>query len=317
MQPSPVEFDRLIVLVNAKSSRAARVHRRIAELNEAYPGKVVMEYLEDAGTTSKLLQEIKPTPEDIVIPAGGDGTVNTVIQCLLDPKAPKTFRKVRVLPFGTGRMNDVARMLNGRHLANPLYVLRHGHELPIYPLSCVCTPLSGKAAPVQKTSVYSVGFGYSAALSKLYNTAEFRTGQKQRTLMAREKELFRASLEVLQQLPHFDIEQNGVRRSVLEALAVSGHLLGGYCRLPAKLSQEQFFFDMSDNKSFAYTVRTIAELMTNRVSTGQLTTNAEFTLLEPILGHVGGETFEPPAPCHVAITHHKQPLIVIATNPKA
>lgn len=314
---SPIIFKRLVVLQNPSSSNAEQASKIIAALKKSHPRKVAVLTIaqSDAANVATLKNNLRLG--DILLPFGGDGTISGVVQWLLGPDMPVALRRTPVLPVGTGRMNDVARMLNGKFYRNPRHALSHGRVLKVYPLSCVCTPLTDSAKPLAKLAIYTLGFGYSGTCSLTWNDPEFRATIKKRTAMTRPIEFFKAGTSILRDAPYFDVSYRGKRQSILDVTVAVGHIFGGYYRMPARLSQRKFYFVLSDDKSFLGTMRTIAELATNRFTSGESTTNANFTLHEPVMAHVGGETFMPPAPCNVAISLHKEPILMIATSTKA
>jgi diacylglycerol kinase family enzyme len=309
-----VDFERLVVILNPKSSNAKTAERKVAELGETYPGRVITENIGDTAEDNLNLLNRHLKPGDILVPAGGDGTISHLADHLLRPETPKNLRKAPILLLGTGRMNDIARMLNGEYYNDPEYVLRHGRKLKIYPITCTMTPLNPGGKPHIITALHSIGFGYSAEASKTYNEPGFRARQQKRYLVTREIELFKVSAEILKNAKYFDITYRGRKRKVLDITAANGSYIGKYYRLPSRLDRREFYFAISDDKSFLHTVRTIVELMTNSYSGGRITTRVAFILHKPVLAHIGGETFKTSTPCEVEIAVSKEPLIMITTS---
>lgn len=314
---APIQFERLVALSNPRSSNADKVAKITAALEKAYPGKVVERAIGQTDVENVNLLKDTLKIGDILLVCGGDGTIGTVIEYLFDPAVPKELRQTPVLPVGTGRMNDVARMVNGRYADDPLYVLRKGRTVAVYPLVCTCVPLEGTGGAITRTVLYNVGFGYSGAGSEAMNDPAFRAKIQRLMPMTRTVEFFKIGATVLKDAPYFDITHRGKRRAVLEVIAANGHILGGYYRVPVRLSQKEFYFTISDDKSFLRTVRTVAELVTNRFKGGEAKTSASFILHDHVTAQFGGETFTPPTPCKVTIKHHEDPVILLATSPKA
>jgi diacylglycerol kinase family enzyme len=313
----PIVFKRLVLLHNPHSSNADRAEKIIAALKKIYPRKVCTLILAETDAKNITLLKNNLRLGDILLPCGGDGTISSVVQWLLHPDMPVALRRTPVLPVGTGRMNDVARMLNSRFYRSPRYALTHGRLLQVFPLACVCTPTSDKEKPMTKLIIYTLGFGYTGDCSVAWNDPEFRTTVQKRTLVTRPIEFLRTGTTILKDAPYFEITHQNKRKKILDITASVGHIFGGYWRLPARLSQREFYFVISDDKSFLGSMRTAAELMTNRFAGGESATNVSFMLHDPIKAHVGGETFTPPAPCQVEISIHKEPVTMIATSPKA
>jgi diacylglycerol kinase family enzyme len=74
-----IDFQRLVVLANGRSSKADKIARITAELEAAYPGKVVQIRL--ASTDKANSEQLKNTLQkgDILLVCGGDGTISTVV----------------------------------------------------------------------------------------------------------------------------------------------------------------------------------------------------------------------------------------------
>ncbi len=313
----PIAFERLVVLSNPRSSNADLAKKITADLEKAYPGRVVKGAVaQDKATNIKTLQDIL-RPGDILLVCGGDGTIGNMIENLLDPAIPENLRRTPVLPVGTGRMSDLARMANGGYYRNPRYVLKHARKLQVLPIACLCQPVKAGHPPIKKLAVYNFGFGYSGNCSVAWNDPEFRAALKAGPPIYTPYKFFKTGSDILKNAEYFDITYKGERRAVLDVSGAVGHIFGGYYRMPARLSQKAFYLTVSDDKSFLKTVRTAAELLTNRFDGGEMTTSAEFTLHDPVTAHIGGETFYPPAPCEVRIAPHSEPVVMLATNPKA
>ncbi len=316
-KPKPIDFERLVLLHNPRSSNADKTEKISTALEKAYPGKITKKSLGATDKENIVLLKALLRPGDILLICGGDGTISRIVDCLLSRNVPAALQRTPILPVGTGRMNDVAKMLNGRYASNPLYVLRHGHQLPIYPLECVCTPLDNLREPITKRVIHNIGFGYSGQCSVIWNDPEFRASIQKGTAVSRTVKFFKAGANALRDAPYFDISIDGKRHPVLDVEAAVGHINGGYYRLPNRLSSRNFLFFTADDKSFLGTTRTVAELVTNRFSGGQTTTSARFILHDQILANLGGEPFTPPAPCEVSIKTRSKPVIMLATNPEA
>jgi|GEM_PF-3174067 len=313
---APIAFKRLIVLHNPGSSNAAKAQKLISALRKTHPPHLAVAPTGQTETENlALLKDLRAG--DVVALFGGDGTISSFVDLLYHPSLPKRVRRAVFLPIGTGRMNDVARMLNGRHASSPLYALKHGRVLAVYPLECRCTPLGGKGQPLIKRVIYSVGFGYSGTCSLVWNDPAFRAKVRTLTPVTRTVEFFKMGTGVLKEAEYFDITSERKRRPVLEVMIANGHMIGGYYRLPTRLSQREFYLTISDDKSFLGTVRTIAELVTNRFAGGQSVAAASFVLHDPVIAQLGGEPFTPPAPCEVTISLCAEPIRMLATNPKA
>ncbi len=314
MQDSPISFERLVVVSNPRSSNADRAARITARLEKAFPGKVITRTIgATEGENVKLLKDTLQTG-DILLVCGGDGTIGNMIAGLLDSQIPAKLRKTPVIPVGTGRMNDFARIVNGRFYANPLYVLRHGRPISVHPLVCTCEPLDPNNKPMTRIAIYNVGFGFSGEGSLILNDPEFRADPQLRTAITRPTRFAAKGWELLQKIETFNITLHGRQREALDITATNGHIFYGYGRVPINLSRREFYLTLFDDKRPLSTALTVGQMITKRHLEGEIVASAEFILHDPVVGHVGGEPFTPPVPCRVTIKPHQEAVTLLTAS---
>ena len=104
---------------------AARLHAVVAEL-ERRDCIVEVRSTRAPGDAERLAREANPS-FDLIVAAGGDGTVNEVVNGLFAASRP-----MAVLPLGTGNVlaNEVGMPRNPRQLAR---VIADGEPMPIWP----------------------------------------------------------------------------------------------------------------------------------------------------------------------------------------
>jgi len=315
MEPAdPLSFNRLVVLFNPEGTSAPKVKKIITSLEKAHPGKVVVDETKPsvAGNLKVLKKVLKPG--DILLPCGGDGTLGQVVSALLDPTISKAMQSIPVLPVGTGKMNDVAHMLNGRHFANPLYVLRHAQLTPIYPLTCTITPANKAGKPDVRMAVYNIGFGSIGLGTVHYNEPEYRDKQKKRPTLVQDLVAVGVFAKTWREAAMFDVTYKGKRQQMLDLFFSNGNIMAGYWRFPAKLQKKEFFVGIVSEKTIRSVTRTAVGLLANKFPTGELTKDpVEFTLHEEVYAEIDGEWFTTPPSCKVHISHHRQPVMMLAT----
>lgn len=310
----PLLFNRLVVLFNPEGTSAPKAKRIIAGLERAYPGKIVVD--ETKPSVSGNLKVLKNVlePGDILLPCGGDGTLGQVVSALLDPAMPKAMQSIPVLPVGTGKMNDVAHMLNGRYFANPLYVLRHGQTTPVYPLTCAITPAGKTGKTDVRLAVYNIGFGSIGLGTVHYNEPEYRHKQKKRPTLVQDLVAVGVFAKTWREAAMFDITYQGKRQQMLDIFFSNGNIMAGYWRFPAQLQKKEFFVGIVSEKTIRSVTRTAVGLLANKFPTGELTKDpVEFTLHEEVYAEVDGEWFTTSPGCKVRIAHHHQPVTMLAT----
>lgn len=135
MENLHIEIDWVIIMKKARIIYNPTSGRELAKKNIAY----ILDRLEDAGyeasayatkreeDATKAARKAVKRKFDLVVAAGGDGTINEVISGL----AEKEYRpKLGILPLGT--TNDFARAIGiPRDIVKACDVLCNGHEMPI------------------------------------------------------------------------------------------------------------------------------------------------------------------------------------------
>jgi diacylglycerol kinase family enzyme len=309
-----IAFKRLLVLYNPAGTRAAQAKKHIAALQQAYPERVIVDETRLTLADNQTLLRQKLQPGDMLVAVGGDGSLSNIVSALLGLTGD--LRSTPVLPIGTGKMNDVAHMLNGKHFADPLFVLRHAQSTAIYPLSCTITPLNNKKeTPLNRLALYSIGFGMIGLGSQYYNDPNFRARQQKRHCWAQELAIFSVAGKTWHNAGMFGITYKHRRQNILDLTVSNGDIMGGYWRFPAQLNKQEFFVDIITGKSWARATQALFGLLTNWHPRGEIRhAPLEFTLHSPVRAHLDGETFMPPAPCNVHIRHHNQPVIMLSIN---
>lgn len=147
--PRGVEYERLGIIVNPKSRRARGTQRYIEKLktdrfgNALYVMETPSACVDD--TIDMLGNNVRKG--DVIGIAGGDGTLNLVVEALLKRRQatqrqqrpprilPRYITNSVVLPLWRGSMNDGANSLNPQRWKNkPDKILAQGHKVRIRPL---------------------------------------------------------------------------------------------------------------------------------------------------------------------------------------
>ena len=110
-----------------------------------------------AGQAIHLARSATTGPSDLIIAAGGDGTVNEVVSGRLQSNSPTT--PIGILPFGTG--NDVAQMLGLTSVDALLQGVENQEHVTWDALSVACDSPSGRVA---RAAVLFAAVGFASNL---------------------------------------------------------------------------------------------------------------------------------------------------------
>lgn len=241
-------FGQLVVLVNPASTQAPRAKAEITRLRRAFGTKVhVIESLPELELTRRLLLETLQ-PGDVVGVAGGDGTVNMVVQTLLSPSTPDDIAATPILTFGTGNANDLAHILHrsARSLAN---VLTEGTPVPIYPLHCKILQPGGIVE--NRYAACYASFGAVAHAAAYINTKEHR-GNFFRGLPGIRHLIDAVAIgRAFRHASLFTIEEDGANLNVFDRIISNGPRMAKFGRFPVSLTEQEMYVATVQDNSIA------------------------------------------------------------------
>lgn len=164
------EFHKLLIISNSASTNSKRANHLAEQLRGLFPNNTTsrLDITDYSATESKqkISQALKECDRTTLIAVcGGDGTVSSVIACIVSlPNLAS--RSAVVLPLWGGNANDLAIMLNGMvNLTTLEKVLQNARPVPIYPLRILFeNKVYGKQGRV---ATNYVSFGISAQATHL------------------------------------------------------------------------------------------------------------------------------------------------------
>jgi diacylglycerol kinase (ATP) len=145
------------IILNGISRRKKEFYRNIYP---ALTAKFSIEILETqwAGHARELAMRVAGGPYDFILAAGGDGTLNQVVNGVLLNETPSSLRGIGLIPLGTG--NDFARTCKLRADAHQLIsLLEASQPLPTDVGKIMCCDVSGKMFAQFFINVCSLGMG--------------------------------------------------------------------------------------------------------------------------------------------------------------
>lgn len=156
--PGDVEVKSALVAYNPYSTAADRLGAFIASLE--MPVRTVQTEPSVAGMQAVLCENANE--DDVLVVFTGDGSYETVVSALLDPKLPRPeLSNMLCVPAEGGRANNNARSYNKDPLG---HVLRHGRVERVHPFE-ITTKL-GTAPENSIIAVSDVSFGRAAIAAR-------------------------------------------------------------------------------------------------------------------------------------------------------
>jgi diacylglycerol kinase family enzyme len=171
------KFKNCLVIANSNGTHIKRAMNLVGQLNEYLPEQIEMIEISnlDYDAIAKLLtaKAGRLGPTSLICIAGGDGTINCIINILLTTKGiSQKARQASILPLWGGNGNDLAVMANGQANKVTLKRVLHGGEIvAIHPLAI---RLEHQKHSTLKLATCYASFGIIASISTAINRPEYR-----------------------------------------------------------------------------------------------------------------------------------------------
>lgn len=313
-------FRRFLIIRNPVSTNAAIAARRISELQRAFPAveAIVVETLPGGReANARLLRPYGPKlgRQTLLCIAGGDGTINTILEELLhDPKLPAAARHTPIFPLWGGNANDLAHMLNGRGWRTNLPALiRAGQVIKVFPLSCSLTDAHGKVT-THVAAAYA-SFGASAITTQVLSkqTVRLQATLSRIPLLRSINEVFIA-VPAMTQAPKFLALEQERHKTVYEYAFFNGSRFAKINGVKRKLNDQTFHKAIIERKRLSDLVISAVALSRKGQANKFETTHADFTILEATWVQFDGEPMHVYAGTQVAIDIDRQPFYALSNR---
>lgn len=312
------QFNRIILVINPQSSNIHRVKKRADELARLFseqPLTILETTAQASPFVPRLEKALTDEPGSVLLSVGGgDGTVNLVLNTLMELEPNIDLTAVTMLPLWGGNANDFAYMLNGLASRTSLaQILSRGELVAIYPFK-IKISRPGRESTIHYAACYA-SFGASA-----YTADRLANPNKDRRLLGKSTagkitseviRVFRAMIDA----PVFDAEQDGQRMKIFEQVFSNGSRMAKIDRLPVKLNEKAFYRAVQSEKHPLYLL--VQFLRGKKI--GQVTDkSARFTIRERAWAQFDGEVMVLPKNTTISIGLAKTPFYALSTklNPR-
>ncbi len=317
MNQSSTRFHRFLIIRNPVSTNAAVALRRITALQRAFPNAehITVETLPGGRAANAALLDPyadKLGPDTLLCIAGGDGTINMVLESLLgNQNLPAQAHQTPVLPLWGGNANDLAHMLNGAgRKTNVPELVRTSSVTKVHPLICTLTDANGQA--VTHIAACYISFGASALTAQTLSTT-FRA----RTLLSRIPVLrFIGELLIvvpaMTQAQTFLATEDGSRKTVYEYIFFNGPRFAKVSGVKRRLGEQNFHRALVEHKRLLNVLKSAVALMHPAQADKLKATRAEFTALEATWAQFDGEATRVYAGTRVVIAVAGEPFYALS-----
>ena len=307
-------FKHIILIINPQSSNIHRVKKRADELARLFPEQA-MTILETTVQPSQFAAKLHKTLAALAEPVllaigGGDGTVNLVLNSLMDLSPDSDTAAIALLPLWGGNANDFAYMLNGPSSRASLgSVVARGQPVAIHPFK-IKISRPGRPGTTHYAASYA-SFGASA-----YTADRLAQPGKDKRLFGKStaskitSEVVRV-FQAMVDAPLFDAEQDGQRMKIFEQVFANGSRMAKVDRLPVKLNEKAFYRAVQSEKHPLYLL--VQFLRGKQI--GQVSDKSvRFTIRERAWAQFDGEVMILPANTVVSVGLAKTPFYALSTK---
>lgn len=227
-----VEFDRIVPIINPRSSNIRRARGYLEDLYDAYPtfydrGQPPIETTPDLERTIERIQA-QTRPGDLVPVLGGDGTISAAAQAI-------TGRDIVMLTTWAGNGNDGSRDLNGEPGERPIHqLIQRGQTVAVYPMTIAIDSL-------RRQAINYFEFGCNPKGARLLNSPAWRRLPGYRNDHIRNLYEYAALPPTAFFSRRIPVTEAGATRHLVNFSAIRSHYLAKHALAPVRLSEPRAF----------------------------------------------------------------------------
>lgn len=315
-----LQWKKIVVIQNAKSTNAARAKTLIAEIQKLMgKSNVTIVDITDYShqkTTQIIEQAARRFDKDtLVVIGGGDGSCSSVINtiCLSD-QLTVANRKATFLPLWGGNANDLATMLNGQVKAISMSkLLSTGKSIAVYPLLVTFRP--PKSTKEERIALCYVSFGATAEiLWRMEESSHVRDSNKFKNSLQRIPFELIDTIKTLLDVGTIHIEgDRGQLDKMYDRLFVNGSQFAKMLHTPVVLNKKEYFVTTSRKRYKQLFGNLFRSVM--RSGAGHIQSKPQlFTLKDAALAQIDGEIFPVSAGTAVKVCISDSPCFVLSTK---
>lgn len=309
-------FRRCVVVVNVASTNYDRGQQEIKQLATLFPAKnfeIIEMSHNDYARPSWLITRLNAAidAKTLLAVAGGDGTVNLIVDTILRSSAvSEAARQVVILPLWAGNANDLANMANGGSPSSMESIIKKGTVSTVYPLAVTT---QHEAEATTKLAVCYVSLGASAYASARISKPSHRSKRFYRVRGARFLTDMASVARAFIGAPTFESSFDGTKRRIYDLVIINGSRMAKISRSPVKLTDKNFYEILVFRKHpliISYFLQIVRGISVER----RTRTERILTLNEATWAQIDGEALQIAGNTDVSIHYNEQPFYLLSTK---
>lgn|GEM_PF-5645736 len=309
----PNNFERILLLMNTHSTRSRRTVEQVQDDLDAsiYAGHY--QPFETVGTHEETAERLKLELRrgDALCVIGGDGTVNTACNVLINPQIAAYNIPMAVAPAGNG--NDFAKAFRNNRQHHLVDILAQGTPTPVHPIMC---HYSNGEEYNNRAAASHLGFGATALGAQYLNDSAYRRFMSHLPTATRlpiEGYKLTKALKEAQPFTIKDPETEGAHQ-IYERSVINGPRMAKLGHLPVALTEQRAVVTTLEQKSLLRTALWMGAVIGGMIKREYIDQEnpLEFTVLsDNALMHFDAETQSVKPNTTFYITPSKTPFYVL------
>jgi len=286
----------LVCVVNPRATHYHQAHKTLVSLSrELQKTPLEIDIAEHERKLKKLLSAQVPGKTVLITIAGGDGTVNTVINTIVRLQDHYKAGACILLPLWGGNANDFAYMLNGlRFLGRPKRLIGNGHLVAV-PLIKLVLAEPNKPELLRYASCYA-SFGATAYAARQLEAHRFSTRKISQwfplVLIGRE---IVAVVRALVSTPQYTGEIDQKEQTFYDHSLINGSRIAKINRVPVSLAQPYFLHATITHKDPSVIVSLLRIAFGRPAAEYSVQNKLSFKLVTSVDAQIDGEVMHLPA----------------------